>query len=123
MILTKSDQVRSKTPKKYKKPKKARVKTPRPEGPYMCEGCGKTRDLSIHHVYYGHGNRDLSSKHGAVCWLCWKCHQSSTGIHGTHSNGELDKELKRVHQIRLMEEGISMDDFIDTFGRSYVGVD
>ena len=121
--LTKANQVKSNKPiKKHKQTKKKKVPTPRPEGEYKCSGCGKEHYLSRHHVYYGHGLRDLSSKHNCVEFLCWNCHQSSTGIHGTHSDGELDKKLKRKHQLRLLNSGMSMDDFIRIFGRSYIGM-
>ncbi len=120
--LFKSDQIRSFKPNKKKAKKKPKVKTPRPEGEYKCAGCGVEHYLSRHHVYFGRGQRDLSSKHGCIEFLCWNCHQSSTGIHGTHSDGKLDKELKKKHQIRLMENGISLDEFIKIFGRSYIGV-
>lgn len=72
--ISKSDQVRSNRPKKYKNAKKKpkpRVKTPRPEGEYKCAGCGKTKYLQIHHVYFNRGNRDLSSMHKCVEWICY----------------------------------------------------
>jgi len=119
--LSKSHQVRSNKPvKKHKQTKKPKIKTPRPEGEYKCAGCGTEHYLSRHHVYYSRGHRDPSSDYGCVEFLCWKCHQSSEGIHGTNSNGKLDKELKRKHQLRLMNKGITLDVFINLFGRSYV---
>jgi len=120
--LSKHDQVKSFKPHKEKKHKKQRVKTPIPTGEKVCVGCGMKRSLSIHHCYYGRGLRDISSKYECVEWLCWHCHQSSEGIHGTHSDGKLDKELKKKHQLRLMNDGMSMDEFIAIFGRSYVGM-
>lgn len=105
--------------KKHKQTKKKKVKTPRPDAPYRCVGCGKEHYLSIHHVY-GASSRDSSSKYKAVVYLCWSCHQSSYGIHGTHSDGKLDKKLKREFQLKLMNDGMSLDEFIKTFGRSYM---
>ena len=105
--------------KKHKQTKKKKVQTPRPDAPYKCVGCGKEHYLSIHHVY-GNSSRNASSTHGCVEYLCWHCHQSSTGIHGTHSDGKLDAKLKRKHQLRLMNNGMSLDTFIKTFGRSYI---
>ncbi len=100
---------------------KQKVKTPMPSGLYMCAGCGREHNLSIHHCYYGGGKRDNSSLNKCVEWLCWHCHQSSTGIHGTHSDGVLDKQLKVKHQERLMLEGMSIDEFRSLFGKSYIG--
>lgn len=120
MVLTKEYQCRSKTPKKIKhKAKKKKVKTPVPMGEHKCAGCGKTKYLNIHHCYYARGLRDISSKYHCTSWLCYECHQSSTGIHGTHSDGKLDQKLKRWHQMRLMNSGMSLDEFIKIFGRSY----
>lgn len=122
--LSKEYQVRSKKPvKKHKQTRKKKVPTPIPLGEKVCAcGCGKKHNLSIHHVFFNRGSRDLSSIHHCVEWLCWHSHQSSTGIHGTHSDGELDKKLKRKHQLRLMNNGMSLDEFIKLFGRSYVGM-
>ena len=75
----------------------------------------------MHHVY-GKDARNASSDYKCVEWICWKHHQSSTGIHGTNSDGKLDKELKQKHQLRLMNEGMSLDEFVKIFGRSYVGM-
>jgi hypothetical protein len=118
--LSKADQVRSKKPyKNHKQVKKKKVATPTPDAEKICVGCGNKHSLSIHHCYYGRGIRDLSSRYKCVDWLCWHCHQSSTGIHGTHTDGKLDAKLKRKHQLRLMEGGMSLDEFISIFGRSY----
>ena len=120
--ISKEHQVRSFKPKKkHKQTKKKKVATPRPDAPYKCVGCGKEHYLSIHHVY-GSSSRNASSKYMAVEYLCWACHQSSTGIHGTHSDGVLDKELKKKHQLRLLENDMSMDEFVKIFGRSYIGM-
>lgn len=119
--ITKDSQVKSFKPKKkHKQTKKKKVQTPRPEGKYQCCGCDCEHYLSIHHVYYSRGHRDISSKYGCVEWLCWKCHQSSEGIHGTYSDGKLDKELKQKHQLRLLED-MSVEEFIKLFNRSYIG--
>ncbi len=118
MVLTKANQCRSFKPvKKHKQNKKKKVKTPRPEGEHVCYACGRTKYLEIHHVYPG-PNRDNSSKYGAVVWLCHHHHRGQPdGVHG--GNEQLDKELKRKFQIKLMEEGLTMEEFVKTFGRSY----
>ncbi len=119
--LSKEHQVRSKKPmKKHKQTKKKKVPTPMPDAEYICVGCGKKHNLSIHHVYYKRGLRDISSKYKCVCWLCWHCHQSSTGIHGTHSDDKLNAKLKREFQLKLMNQGMKLDEFIELFGCSYM---
>lgn len=118
--LSKYDQVRSKTPKKTKSKKKPnKVPTPIPEGEKICVGCGKIHSLQIHHCY-NKSARNFSSRKKCVVWLCWHCHQSSTGIHGTHSDGKLDLRLKRKFQNKLESEGMSRKDFIYNVGRSYL---
>ncbi len=121
MILTKANQVRSNKPKKkHKQTKKKRIPTPRPEGEYKCRcGCGSTKYLSIHHVF-NKSARDFSSKHGCVVWLCWNSHQSSTGIHGTHSDGKLNKALRQEFQYKLESCGMSREEFIYNVGKNYL---
>jgi len=110
---------RSKSCYGIKKTSKKKVPTPTPEGAKKCQGCGRTHGLSIHHIY-GKSERDASSKHKCVEWLCWHCHQSSTGIHGTHSDGKLNSELKKKHQNRLESQGMARETFIKIFGRNYL---
>jgi len=97
--------------------KKPKIKTPIPTGSKQCACCGSTNQISIHHVFYGSCQRNLSSKYECVEWLCYECHQSCRGIHG--GNLELDLKLKRKHQLRLMET-MSMEKFISIFRRNYV---
>ncbi len=121
MILTKANQIKSNKPVKRKK-KKKKVKTPRPTTEYKCAGCGNEHYLSIHHVYYGTGQRDLSSQYGCVEYTCWKCHQSSEGIHGSHSDCKLDFELKQRHQQILLDNGMSVREFISLFSKDYLSM-
>jgi len=113
--------LKSKAKNQYtkKKFKKKRVATPEPEGDHVCAECDEEKYLSIHHVF-GNSNRNNSSTFKCVEWLCWKHHQSSTGIHGTHSDGKLDKKLKKKHQLRLIESGMTTEEFLRIFGRNYL---
>ena len=121
--LTKEHQVKSFKPKKKHKSKKAKTKTPRPTGKYQCAGCSSTKYLQIHHVFYGRGQRDSSSKYGCVEWLEFHCHQDSYGIHGSKSpNMELDYELKVKHQRRLLNNGMTLKEFRNLFGMDYDGM-
>jgi len=100
------------------KRKKKKYKTPLPKGDRFCQGCGSTSQLEVHHVYYGVGNRNLSSKHECVEWLCNECHRGNNGVHGI--NKDLDNKLKVKHQ-EILEISISRQEFIKLFGRNYLG--
>ena len=120
MILTKDNQVKSFKPHKTKSKKKpSKVPTPTPDGIKECFGCGKGYNLSIHHVY-NKSARNFSSKNKCVVWLCWKCHQSSKGIHGTHSDGKLNLILRQKFQLELESNGMSRKEFIFKVGRNYL---
>jgi len=125
--LSKDYQVRSFKPRKkkkqYIKPKKKHVPTPKPENDICTCGCGKSFGLSRHHVFYGKGQRDLSSEYGCVEALCWQSHQSSTGIHGSKSDCKFDFELKRKHQQRLYDKGMDQSTFISLFGKDYLSIE
>ena len=119
--ISKEHQVRSFKPKKkHKQTKKKKIQTPRPEGEHKCYACNRTKYLEVHHCFPG-VNRDNSSTYGCVEWLCYHHHREQpTGVHG--GNIELDRELKKKHQLRLMQEVMSIDEFVKIFGRSYVGM-
>lgn len=101
--------MREPIPKPDKK-KKKKIKTPTPEGPRECIHCKTTVGLSIHHVY-NKDARDWSSKHKAVEWVCYPDHQGSKGIHGTHSDGKLNKYLKQKWQRILEGKGMTRKEF------------
>lgn len=82
-----------------------------------CMVCGKTTGLHLHHVFYGYGNRQVSDKHGFVCWLCGKHHNLSND--GVHFNSELDLAIKKAFQ-REYEKSHSREDFMKLIGRSYL---
>ena len=78
--LSKEQQVRSFKPHKTKHKKKPKNdgKTPLPEGKKICScDCGKTKYLSIHHVFYGTGQKRLSNRFKCVEWLCYEKHQGN----------------------------------------------
>ena len=119
--LSKENQVRSFKPKKtHKQTKKKKIKTPVPTGERVCAHCGRMKYLEIHHCFYGDKYaRDKSSELKCVEWLCYHCHREQpNGVHG--GNIELDIKLKKKHQLRLMNNGISLDEFVDIFGMSYM---
>jgi len=121
LYLSKAQQTQSfgKDKSKCKKKSKVKIKTPRPESEYKCCECGCTKYLQVHHVF-NKDARNFSSEYDCVEWICWKHHQSSEGIHGTHSDGKLGLRLKKKHQRRLELEGMTRKEFIYHVGRSYL---
>lgn len=123
--LSKEQQVRSKRPMKKKTRKKKpnnQGKTPLPSGDKICVGCGRSHGLSIHHVFNS-SSRRFSNQYNCVEWLCWHCHQGPKGIHGGKTpNIYLDYNLRIKHQKRLIEEGMSIVDFVFYFKMDYISV-
>lgn len=107
-MLTKSDQVGKK--------KQRKVKTPLPDAEKFCVGCGTTINLEIHHCMPGI-NRENSNKYGCVSWLCIEHHRGTKGVH--NGNEELMLRLKVIHQKRLIENGMHLEEFINIFGSNY----
>ena len=81
-----------------------------------CWYCGRY-GTEIHHIFYGTGNRSLSTKYGLVVGLCYNHHRGNSGIHG--GNKELDMKLKRAGQEAFMRH-YPQDDFLAVFGRNYL---
>lgn len=124
--LSKADQVKSFKPKKKRKNSKpiSDGKTPTPSGNKVCQcGCGNTKYLTIHHVFFGNGKRRLSNRFKCVEWLCHNSHQGPNGIHGSKNpNISLDYKLKCKHQKRLMDNGMTINEFRKHFDSNYIGM-
>ena len=83
-----------------------RVKLDRPARPHWaCEE---------HHVFNGTANRKHSEKYNCVVYIPSAFHRE------IHRNAELRKQLKAEYQAKLEEAGWTREEFISTFGRSYV---
>ena len=83
-----------------------------------CFVCQTPFNLHKHHCLYGAGNRKLSEKYGLWIFLCARHHNMSD--EGVHFNGQLDSEIKRMSQQKWEEIYGSREDFIKTFGKSYL---
>lgn len=83
-----------------------------------CLICKTTLNLHRHHVFYGTGNRQISDKYGCWVYLCVRHHNMSSK--GVHYDSEYDKKLKRECQLKWEELYGTREDFIKTFGRSYL---
>ena len=72
-----------------------------------------------HHIYGGNGRRQISDREGCWLYLCPNHHNMSR--FGIHFDKELDKAFKEDCQRRWMRQNNkTTQDFIDTFGRSYL---
>ena len=83
-----------------------------------CYVCGYTEGLHKHHIFYGRGIRPISEKHGCWVYLCYRHHNMSD--YGVHFNHLLDMELKQTCQKKWEKRNGTREDFIRTFGRSYL---
>lgn len=75
----------------------------------------KRQPVEMHHVFYGK-NHKACDRLNALVPLCNDHH---TGAHGVHRDHELDQGLKQFAQRELLKT-MSMKDFVEIFGRSYL---
>ena len=83
-----------------------------------CLVCGTIYKLHRHHIFYGTANRKQSEKYGCWCYLCARHHNMSDV--GVHFNHELDLKIKRMCQKKWEEIYGDREEFIKTFGKSYL---
>lgn len=84
----------------------------------QCWLCEARENLHRHHVFYGVANRNLSEKYGCWVYLCARHHNMSN--QGVHFNHDFDLLLKKQAQRAWEEHYGTQEDFIQTFGRSYL---
>lgn len=80
-----------------------------------CLVCGSPY-VEGHHIIYGVANRRISNDLGYIAPLCREHH---TGRDGVHFNREFDLYLKRKAQEHY-EQTHTREEFIKTFGKSYI---
>ena len=78
-----------------------------------CRICGKYGVTDWHHIFGGRF-RNLSEKHGFVVELCRGCH------HKAHNNAEFGTALKHDAELEWLEDGNSIEDWMEIFGRTWV---
>lgn len=83
-----------------------------------CYFCGRPYP-QIHHIFGGRtGRRENSEKDGFILPLCMDHH---TGDHGIHFDQERTLEMRKRCQIYWERDlEFSREDFIHTYGRSYL---
>lgn len=62
----------------------------------ICYVCGSTRNVEVHHIFFGNPLRDKSETNGLKVHLCYMHHRDSR--HGVHFDKELDLKLKKIGQ-------------------------
>lgn len=81
-----------------------------------CTRCGRPA-TDMHHIFNG-AYRKKSEIYGAVIPLCRRCHDY---YHHSGKGRQEYEKLKAVYQRRIMNEyGLTIEDFRDIFGRSYI---
>lgn len=84
----------------------------------QCWVCGNRLNLHKHHCYFGVSNRPLSEKYGCFVYLCHYHHTGSNKA--VHFDHDLDLLLKKTTQREWEKRYGTREDFIKTFGRSYL---
>lgn len=82
-----------------------------------CWFCGSTRNLHLHHIFYGTANRKISDREGFVAYLCYEHHEGNQGVHHNRDN---DLILKRECEKWYLKNHTKQE-FIKLIGRNYIG--
>lgn len=82
-----------------------------------CFFCWTTRNLEMHHIFFGTANRKISEANGFKVWLCNHCHTG--GRCSVHQCSEVDRLLKQKCQL-VYEYNHSHDEFMTLIGRNYL---
>ena len=83
-----------------------------------CYITGRTDNLHLHHIYFGHGLRKISDREGFVVYLTGELHNQSN--QGVHFNRQFDLHLKRCCQKVYESQGHTREEFIKLIGRNYL---
>lgn len=82
-----------------------------------CFVTGRTYELDVHHIFHG-PYRSKSDELG--CWV-YLSHEVHMALHDHREPyADLDAYLKQTCQQAMEDAGWSREDFIKTFGRSYI---
>lgn len=82
-----------------------------------CEICGRYDFCDVHHIFAG-TRRKIADRLGLTITLCQSCHDK---VHAFPSKyAHLKTEAQRKYMIQT---GISVEEWIELFGKSYLGDD
>lgn len=82
-----------------------------------CFFTGRTDNLHLHHIFFGHGLRKISDDNGFTVYLTGEMHNQSN--QGVHFNIGLDLFLKKVCQAEY-EKTHTREEFMQLIGRNYL---
>ena len=83
---------------------------------HRCRVCGRYGVTDIHHIFGGRF-RQLSERMGLVIELCRECH------HKAHHNSEFGIALKHDAELDWLEQGHSLEEWMEIFHRTWVTED
>ena len=88
-----------------------------------CYVCQRSLDAygmrpEVHHIFYGHGLRNVSDRLGLVVYLCPECHRGTNGVHGKNGKA-LNYDLKQIAQ-HTYEETHNREEWMKEIGKNYL---
>ena len=83
---------------------------------HRCRVCGGYGVTDLHHIFGGRF-RQISDRHGFLIELCRECH------HKAHHVAEFGTALKHDAELEWLEEGHTLDEWMEIFGRTWVTED
>ena len=110
---------RNKKPRKRHSPS---IIQPKDGGCYLCEKLHEdygAKKLEEHHVFFGHGQREISEAWGLKVYLCRKHHVHAGGPEAVHRNHDICLIVQQDAQ-RAFERTHSRQEFMDLIGRNYL---
>ena len=108
--------------KKHRRKHMKSIIQPKDGGCYLCEklhGDYSPKKIEEHHVYFGHGQRDISERWGFKVYLCRKHHVYAGGPEAVHRNHATCLLVQQDVQKRF-EKTHSRQQFMEIVGRSYL---
>lgn len=75
----------------------------------LCEWCGNSEMVQLHHIINGNGKRRQHESVESVIALCWTHHHGDMGVHGRDGK-KLDRTLKIKLQETYKKQGYKEDE-------------
>lgn len=81
----------------------------------LCEICGSSQMVQLHHIIGGNGKRKQHETEESVVALCWVHHHGTKGVHGREGK-KLDRSLKIELQDKYKNKGYSEEEVRQMMG-------
>lgn len=89
----------------------------------LCEWCGNSEMVQLHHIINGNGKRRQHESVESVIALCYTHHHGTFGVHGREGK-TLDRQLKQRLEKTYRGQGLEEEEILYLLGgRYYLGVD